>query len=312
MPRSIWTGAISFGLVTVPVKLYSAINRKSVRFHQLNGKSGVRIAQKRVDPQSGEEVAYEDIVKGYEIAKDRYVVIEPGELEALAPKKTKTIEIEDFVELAQIDPIFYDHPYYLAPGPGGAKPYRLLLDAMAETGKVAIARVVIRSKEQLVALRPMGDALGMATMIFADEVLPADSIEEIAEVSDVKTTKRELDIAKQLVDSLAGDFEPEKYTDSYREQVLDMIERKAQGEQIAVQPEAEDLTAPAPDLMGALKASLEAVRSREGGEDGAKPKAAKRKAAAKKAPAKAAAPKSAGKKGSGSGTKRSSRAAAKS
>ena len=309
MPRSIWTGAISFGLVTVPVKLYSAINRKNVRFHQLNGESGVRIAQKRVDPASGDEVPYEDIVKGYEIAQDRYVVIEPGELEALAPKKTKTIEIEDFVELAQIDPIFYDHPYYLAPGPGGAKPYRLLLDAMADTGKVAIARVVIRSKEQLVALRPMGDALGMATMIFSDEVLPADSVEEIAEVKEIKTTKRELDIAKQLVASLAGDFEPDKYSDSYREQVLDMIERKAQGEQIAVQPEPEDLTAPAPDLMGALKASLEAVRAREG-EDGAKPKAAKRKAPAKKAASKASS-KSAGKKGSGSGTKRSSRAAAK-
>ena len=307
MPRSIWTGAISFGLVTVPVKLYSAINRKNVRFHQLSGKSGVRIAQKRVDPHNGEEVPYEDIVKGYEIAPDRYVVIEPGELEALAPKKTRTIEIEDFVELREIDPIFYDHPYYLAPGPGGAKPYRLLLDAMAQTGKVAIARVVIRSKEQLVALRPMGDALGMATMIFADEVLPPDGIDEIAEVRDVKTTKRELEIAEQLVESLAGSFEPGKYTDSYREQVLDMIERKAQGEHIAVQPEPEDLTAPAPDLMGALKASLEAVRSRES-EGAAKPKAAKRKAAAK-APNKAAP----SKKGSGSGSKRgSSRTRAKS
>src|SRR5207302_10926435 len=173
----------------------SAIDRKSVRFHQLSARTGTRIAQRRVDPQSGEEVPYEDIVKGYEIAPDRYVVIEPGELEAIEPKKTRTIEIEDFVELSQIDPIYYEHPYYLAPGPGGAKPYRLLLEAMAETGRVAIARVVIRSKEQLVALRPMGDALGMATMIFADEVLPADSIDEIAEVSDVKTTKRELDIA---------------------------------------------------------------------------------------------------------------------
>ena len=307
MPRSIWTGAISFGMVTVPVKLYSAINRKNVRFHQLNGRSGVRIAQRRIDPQSGEEVPYEDIVKGYEISQDRYVVIEPGELEALAPKKTKTIEIEDFVELGQIDPIYYDHPYYLAPGPGGVKPYRLLLDAMAETGKVAIARVVIRSKEQLVALRPMGDALGMATMIFSDEVLPADNLEEIAEVKDVKTTKRELDIAKQLVESLAGEFEPERYHDTYREQVLDMIERKAQGEHIAVQPEPEELTAPAPDLMGALKASLEAVRAREGG-DGAKPKQAKRKAAAKKP--KASAPKSAGSKGSGA-KRSSSRTAAK-
>src|SRR6476619_3507161 len=172
MARSIWTGAISFGLVTVPVKLYSAVSRKTVRFHQLNAKTGVRIQQKRVDPTTGDEVSYDDIVKGYELTPDRYVLIDPGELDALAPKKTRTIDIEDFVELSEIDPIFYDHPYYLAPGPGGAKPYKLLLDAMRETGKVAIARVVIRSKEQLVALRPMGTALGMATMIFADEVIP--------------------------------------------------------------------------------------------------------------------------------------------
>src|SRR5438309_368774 len=249
MPRAIWTGAISFGMVTVPVKLYSALNRKSVRFHQLSGKTGVRIAQKRVDPQNGEEVPYEDIVKGFEIAPDRYVVIEPGELETLQPKKTKTIEIEDFVELSQIDPIFYAHPYYLAPGPGGTKPYRLLLEAMRDTGKVAIARVVIRSKEQLVALRPIGDALGMATMIFADEILPPDRVDEIAEAKDVKTTKRELDIAKQLVESLAGEFDPDKYSDTYREEVLAMIERKAQGEEISVQPPPEELTTPAPDLM---------------------------------------------------------------
>ncbi|MHB8242916.1 MAG: non-homologous end joining protein Ku, partial [Solirubrobacteraceae bacterium] len=274
----------SFGMVTVPVKLYSALNRKSVRFHQLSGKTGVRIAQKRVDPQSGEEVAYQDVVKGYEIAPDRYVVIEPGELETLQPKKTKTIEIEDFVELSQIDPVFYDHPYYLAPGPGGAKPYRLLLEAMRDTGKVAIARVVIRQKEQLVALRPMGDALGMATMIFGDEILPADRIDEIAEAGEVKTTKRELDIAKQLVDSLAGDFEPEKYSDTYREDVLALIERKAQGEEIAVQPTAEEVAAPAPDLMSALKASLDAVRAREGEGDGkAKKKSSAKKAGASKA-----------------------------
>src|ERR1700710_662877 len=203
MPRSIWTGAISFGLVTVPVKLYSAVSRKSVRFHQLNRETGVRIQQKRVDPTTGDEVPYEDIVKGYEIAPDRYVVIEPGELESLQPKKTKTIEIEDFVELSQIDPVFYDHPYYLAPGPGGAKPYRLLLEAMRETNKVAIARVVIRSKENLVAIRPMGDALGMATMIFSDEVTSPEALDEIVEAKEVKTTKRELEIAEQLVESLA-------------------------------------------------------------------------------------------------------------
>src|SRR5580704_6541842 len=278
MPRSIWTGAISFGLVTVPFKLYSAVNRKTVRFHQLSSKTGVRVAQKRVDAQSGEEVPYESIVKGYEIAPERYVVIAPGELETLQPKKTKTIEIEDFVELAQIDPIYYDHPYYLAPGAGGAKPYRLLLEAMRETNKVAIASVVIRSKEQLVAIRPMGEALAMATMLFADEVLPPQRIDELADAAEVKTTKRELDIAKQLVDSLAGEFEPEKYHDTYRADVLALIERKAQGEEIAVQPAPEEPAAPAPDLMSALKASLEAARAREG--DG-KPK--RRKPSATKA-----------------------------
>ena len=287
MPRAIWSGSVSFGLVSVPVKLYSALDRKTVRFHQLSGKTGVRVAQKRVDPQSGEEVPYADIVRGFEIAPDRYVVIEPGELEALEPKKTKTIEIEDFVELSQIDPVFYDHPYYMVPGPGGAKSYRLLLEAMAETGKVGIARVVIRSKEQLVALRPMGDVLVMETMIFADEVRVPERLEEISETAELETTKRELDIAKQLVQSLAGEFDPGKYSDTYREAVLALIERKAQGKKIAVQPAAEEIATPVPDLMGALKASLEAVRAREGDGAGAtKPRKAAKRPAAKKTAAK--------------------------
>jgi DNA end-binding protein Ku len=267
MPRSIWTGAISFGLVTVPVKLYSAVNRKTVRFNQLNQKTGSRINQKRVDASTGDEVAYEDLVKGYEISPDRYVLIEPGELEAVEPKKTKTIEIEDFVDLDEIDPIFYDHPYYLAPAAGGAKPYRLLLEAMRETNKVAIAKVVIRQKESLVAIRPMGDGedqvLGMATMLFADEVVDPARLDDLPSADEIETSDRELDIAKQLVQSLAGDFEPGKYHDTYREAVLDMIEKKAAGEEIAVQPEAEE-AAPVPDLMSALKASLDAVRERTG------------------------------------------------
>ena len=294
MARSIWTGAISFGLVTVPVKLYSAVNRKTVRFHQLSGTTGVRIAQKRVDPSTGEEVPYDDIVKGFEIGPDRYVVIEPGELEALDPKKTKTIEIEDFVDLADIDPILYDHPYYLAPGPGGAKPYRLLLEAMRESGKVAIAKVVIRQKEQLVAIRPMGgDVLGMATMIFADEVIDPERIDELDATREVEVNDRELQIAKQLVESLSGDFEPDKYHDTYREEVLALIERKAAGEEIAVQPEREEAAEPVPDLMAALKASLDAVRERDGGEpgDGAKAKPKRKAAAKRKAPERKAAAK---------------------
>jgi DNA end-binding protein Ku len=288
MPRSIWTGAISFGLVTVPVKMYSAVSRKTVRFHQLNGKTGVRIQQKRVDPTTGDEVAYEDIVKGYELTPDRYVVIEPGELEALDPKKTKAIEIEDFVALDEIDPIYYDHPYYLAPGTGGAKPYRLLLEAMRETGRVAIATVVIRSKQQLVAVRPMGDnALGMATMVFPDEIIEPATIDELSAVEEVEINPRELTIAKQLVDSLTGEFDPDKYRDTYRDEVLALVERKAEGKEIAVQPEAEEEDAAVPDLMSALKASLDAVRSRESnGGDSAKKKPASSKPAAKKPAAK--------------------------
>jgi DNA end-binding protein Ku len=299
MARSIWTGAISFGLVTVPVKLYSAVSRKTVRFHQLNGPTGVRIQQKRVDPSTGDEVSYEDIVKGFEIGPDRYVIIEPGELEALDPKKTRTIEIEDFVDLTDIDPILYDHPYYLAPGAGGAKPYRLLLEAMRESGKVAIAKVVIRQKENLVAIRPMeGDVLGMATMIFADEVVDPERIDELDSAREVEVNDRELSIAKQLVESLSGEFEPDKYRDTYREEVLALIERKAAGEEIAVQPAKEEEEEPVPDLMAALKASLDAVRERDGGNGGAsddgengtaksKGKAsAKRKTPAKKAAAK--------------------------
>jgi DNA end-binding protein Ku len=286
MPRSIWTGAISFGLVTVPVKLYSAVSRKSVRFHQLNRETGVRIQQKRVDPTTGDEVPYEDIVKGYELTPDRYVVIEPGELEALDPKKTKSIEIEDFVSHEEIDPIYFDHPYYLAPGPGGAKPYRLLLEAMRATGRVAIANVVIRQKQQLVAVRPMGEnALSMSTMVYPDEVVDPSSIDELSAAEDVEINKRELDIAKQLVDSLAGPFELDKYHDTYREEVLELVERKAQGEEIAVQPNADEDDTPVPDLMSALKASLDAVKARDANGGSSAKKKGQAKAPAAKKPA---------------------------
>jgi DNA end-binding protein Ku len=285
MPRSIWTGAISFGLVTVPVKLYSAVSRKTVRFHQLNKETGVRIQQKRVDPTTGDEVPYEDIVKGYELTPDQYVVIEPGELEALDPKKTKSIEIEDFVALDEIDPIYYDHPYYLAPGTGGSKPYRLLLEAMRETGRVAIANVVIRSKQQLVAVRPMGEnVLTMSTMVFPDEIIEPASIDELAAVEEVEINPRELEIAQQLVDSLSGAFDPDKYQDTYREDVLALVERKAEGKEIAVQPSADEEEAEVPDLMSALKASLDAVKARDDGGNGGGE--AKKKGSAKKAPAK--------------------------
>ena len=259
MARAIWTGAISFGLVNVPVKLYSATSPKTVRFHQLSSKTGARIRQKRVDPSTDEEVPYEEIVKGYELTPDRYVTISNEELEALDPKATKTIDIEEFVDLAEIDPIYYDHSYYLAPTAGGAKPYRLLLDAMTESGKVGIGKVVLRSKQQLCALRPTEGVLTLSTMLFGDEVLTPDRLDELDSVGEAQATDRELKMAEQLIDTLSSEFDPAKYHDEYRERVLDMIERKASGEEITVQPEAEE-SAPAPDLMAALEASLAAVK----------------------------------------------------
>ena len=286
MPRSMWSGAISFGLVNVPIKLYSAVSRKTVRFHQLNGKTGHRIAQKRVDSATGEEVPFEDIVKGYELTKERYVVIAPEELEALDPEKTRTIDIEDFVDLEDIDPIYYDHPYYLVPDKGAAKAYGLLLQAMQESDKVAVARVVLRSKEQLVAIRPApGGVLMMETMIFADEVVPTDQIDDLPEEKELKVSDREVKMAQQLIDSLSSEFEPEKYRDEYREKVVELIERKAAGEEIAVQPEAPE-PKKVPDLMAALEASLAAVKGDSAGDGKAEPKkkqpASRKKAAAKK------------------------------
>jgi DNA end-binding protein Ku len=265
MPRSIWSGAISFGLVNVPVKLYSAVSKKTVRFHQLHDKDGVRIQQKRVCPADDEEVSYENIVKGYEISPDEYVVITQDELEAIEPTKTKTIDIEDFVDLDEIDPLFYDHPYYLLPDKSAAKPYRLLHEAMSDANKVAIARVVIRSKEQLVAIRPVDGVLAMSTMNFADEIVPTDNFDEPT-ADDADTTKREVDMARQLIESLSGEWEPDKYHDTYRERVLEMIEQKAQGKEIVVQPAEEPQEVP--DLMAALEASVKAAKSGRG--DGAK------------------------------------------
>jgi len=281
MPRAIWSGAISFGLVNIPVKLYSAVSRKTVRFHQIDAESGARVRQKRVGGD-GEEVPYEQIVKGYEIGPDRYVTITPEELDSLAPEKTRTIDIEDFVDLDQIDPMYYDHPYYLAPDTGAGKAYRLLVDAMEESGKVAVARVVIRSKENLVAIRPRNGVLAMETMLFSDEVISPQDLDELNADGDQRTSDRELAMAQQLIDSLAADFEPEKYRDEYRERVLDLIERKAQGETIVIEEPTEE-PQKVPDLMAALEASIANAKSPSKSQPKAKQgrAPAKKKAAAK-------------------------------
>ena len=262
MARSIWGGAISFGLVNVPVKLFTAVRKKDVRFHQLHAKDGARVQQKRVCSLDGEEVPYEELAKGYEIGSGHYVLIDPAELEELDPESTHTIDIEDFVDLDQIDPLFFDSSYYVVPDERGAKPYRLLLEAMRDANKVGIAKVVMRTKQYLVALRPVGEALVMSTMNFADEVVPQEELEGLPGEGQ-SVSERELAMANQLIGSLASDFDPAQYRDTYREQVLELIERKAQGEEIVAQPAVERPT-PVVDLMAALEASLAAVKGDKG------------------------------------------------
>lgn len=262
MARSIWGGAISFGLVNVPVKLYTAVRKKDVRFHQLHAPDGARINQKRVCSEDGEEVAYDDIVKGYEIAKGQYVIIEPDELEALDPESTHTIDIEDFVQLDEIDPLFFDASYYVLPDARGEKAYRLLLESMRDSGKVGIAKVVMRTKQYLVAVRPVGEALVMTTMNFGDEVVSQDELDGLPGPSE-NVSERELAMATQLIDSLSTAFDPDRYADTYREKVLELIEKKADGQEI-VAPAEVKTAQPVVDLMAALEASLAAAKGDKG------------------------------------------------
>jgi DNA end-binding protein Ku len=292
MPRAIWTGTITFGLLNVPVKLYSAVSSKAIRFRELREKDGSRVRHKRVAESDGEEVAYEDLVKGYEISPDQYVILARDELESLDPKRSKAIEIEDFVDLDQIDPIYFNQPYYLGPAPGAERAYALLAEAMGEQRKVAIARFVLRNRESLAAIRAGDGVLTLATMRFADEVVPASQLEGLlGEELDTPPREQEVEMAKQLIASLSTDFDPSSYQDEYRAQLLALIERKAAGEDVlATKPEAPQPTK-APDLMAALEESLAAIKGEE--LSGGAERKGKTKAAAKKTPAKAAAKKTA-------------------
>jgi DNA end-binding protein Ku len=280
MPSTIWNGSIGFGLVNVPVKVVSAVKSKDVRFNQLEEGSGSRIRYRRVSEATGEEVPSEQIVKGYEVAPGQYVVVNDDDLKAVAPKASRTIQIEDFVDLDQIDPVYFESPYYLAPDEESLKAYRLLVDAMTTLNKVAIGRVVMRSKESLVAIRPVDGVLCMETMRYGDEVLAPATVVPDAETAE--PTERELEMAKQLVETLSADFDPEKYHDEYREELLSLIERKAAGEEIVAQPHVEE-RGKVVDLMAALEASL--ARGRAGGEDDAEdelPPAAEKAAKSRK------------------------------
>ena len=254
MPRSIWSGSISFGLVNVPVKLTTATSPKDVRFHQLHAADGGRVNQKRVCSLDGEEVDYSEIVKGYEIHKGQYVVVEPEELESLAPEASRSIDIEEFVDLADIDPLYFEHSYYLVPDGPAARPYALLVEAMEGTGKVGIGRFVLRTKQYLAALRPRHGVLVLSTLLFADEVVAPSEL-DVQTTRDTRPNERELNMARQLVTSLSAQWEPEKYRDDLRDKVMEMIQAKAEGNEIAT-PEAVERPAPVLDLMAALEASL--------------------------------------------------------
>jgi DNA end-binding protein Ku len=262
MPRAIWSGALSFGLVNVPVKLFTAVTQKEVRFHMLHEKDGARIRMKRFCSAEDREVPYEEIVKGFEVGKDRYVTITEEELEAASPKATRTIEIRDFVELSEIDPIYYESTYYLVPDKTAAKAYRLLLDAMRRTGKVAVASFVLRTREALCCVRPIEDALAISTMNRADEIVRVSALEVPPAP---EPSERELHMAEQLVQSLSAPFEPERYPDTYRERVLALVEKKAAGEVIEP-PRPEEAPARVVSLADALSASLAAARRRGDGE----------------------------------------------
>jgi DNA end-binding protein Ku len=281
MARAIWSGTISFGLLNVPVKLYSAVSRKTIRFNELRESDSSRVRHKRVAEADDKEVPYEEIVRGYEISPDRYVVFSRDELEKLNPAKTRAIEIQDFVDIEQIDPIYFDSPYYLAPAEGAEKAYGLLVRAMEASGKAAIARFVLRNKEHLAAIRPMDGVLTLTTMRFADEVVSPQELDDVLPDSSPRVEKREREMAEKLIDSLAADFKPEKYRDEYREQLLSLIEQKAEGKQVVASESEEPEPTKAPDLMAALEQSLAAVKSEDLGGDGAAKPKPKRKPAAK-------------------------------
>jgi DNA end-binding protein Ku len=298
MARAIWSGSISFGLLNVPVKLYSAVARRGIALREIRESDNARIKHRRVAEGTDEEVPYEKIIKAYEITKDRYVPLNKDELASLDPEKSRAIEVQDFVDITEIDPIYFDSPYYLGPADGAEKAYSLLAQAMEQSGKVAIARFVFRSKERLAAIRPGDGVLTLTTMRFADEVVPPAELDDVLPSEQPKIGKREVEMAEQLIDSLTRDFDPTLYRDEYREELLAMIERKAAGEEVVAAPQEEREPTKAPDLMAALEQSIAEVKGKREDKPAKKPAAKKRPAKTK-----AKAKKPAAKKRSGSRAK---------
>lgn len=256
MPRSLWSGSISFGLVNIPVKVVTAVRDHSIHLNMLNKDGTCRLRRKLYCPETGEEYDFKDTARGYEVAPSQYVLLKDEELDQLKPEGGRTIDISDFVKLESIDPIYFDRSYYLTPAEGGAKAYKLLVDAMSKSDALAVAQMVMRQKQYLVAIQVVGEALVMHTMHYGDEV---QGIEEIQDdlPRDIKTSKKEVEAAEQLIASMSGEFDPSQYQDDYQQQVRELIEAKAEGEQVrAVADEGEEDIPPTFDLMDALKKSV--------------------------------------------------------
>jgi DNA end-binding protein Ku len=261
MPRSLWTGSISFGLVSVPVKLFSATEDKDIRFHQFERDTGERVRIRRVAEGTDREVPFAQIDKGYEVASGEYVIVTPEELEAVEPGRNRSIEIEDFVALDDIDPVYFDSTYMIAPADeSAARPYRVLQAAMEQSGRAAVARFVMRSKQKMAVIRPANGRLVMETLHFADEVREADDITEMDHLAGAPDpSDKELAMAEQLLESLTTDWDPERYEDTYRVRVLELIESKAEGKAIVTDKDEE--SAPVIDLMAALEASVKKAKA---------------------------------------------------
>jgi len=254
MPRQSWSGTISFGLVAIPVKLYSAVSKKSVSFNQLDDRNLARVRYRKVNAETGEEVPEEHIVKGFEVSKDRYVVITSGDLDPLVPAATKTVDLEEFVSLDEIDPLLFDTAYYVVPD-GNPKPYALLCEAMAAANKVALGRFVMRSKQHVAAIRALDGRLVMSTLVYVDELVDPSALSELDAVADVEVSDREVSMAQMLVESLTTEFDVSKYSDEYSARVMELIDAKAAGAE-PVASEAASAKPKVVDIMAALEASV--------------------------------------------------------
>jgi DNA end-binding protein Ku len=276
MARPVWSGSISFGLVNVPVKAYTAVRDHDVHFHQLEKKSGARIRYRKVSDKTGKEVDDEDIELGFELSPGNYVTFDKDELDELRPASTRSVDVTDFIALEEIDPIYYERTYWLAPdGEAGKRAYQLLLAAMEQQGRVGIGTVVMRNKQYLTAIRPLDSVLAMSTMRFADEVVPRSDIDELPSRR-AKPNERELRMATQLVEGLASEWNPKAYRDTYTEEVRERIKAKDEGKEIVTE-EAPEREAKVLDLMAALEASLDgSKRKKPGAKRPAKKAAAKR------------------------------------